>query len=101
MLARSDENQVKRMKARLLAFFQFHGIDKVETLKHKFSITKNGGKQPLLINPDWELEPASAPEQFHKIRVELDTDAIRKAIENGDEVEDCSLAEQGLHLRIR
>ncbi len=100
-LASVDIHSVKRLKARLKAFFEVQGLTKVETSRFKISVAKNGGIQPMLIPDAWEKDPPLAPEQFHRRIIQLDRDAIRTAIEAGETVEGCSLVERGTHLRIK
>ena len=47
-LAGSDNNQAKRLRARLKAFFEISGIKKLETPRFRVSIQANGGSQPLI-----------------------------------------------------
>lgn len=100
-LAQIDTNQTTRMRERLKRFFDLYAIGKVETPRFKLTLAKNGGKAPLLIRDEWRRDPASAPEQFHKHSITLDTDAIRTALENQEAVEGCAIGERGTHLRIR
>jgi len=100
-LANADTHKTGKLRQRLKAFFELHGMEKFETRRHKFTVAKNGGAQPITLNPAWEAEPSAAPEQFHKTKIELDKDAIRAALEAGEVVEDCSLTERGTHLRIK
>jgi len=49
----------------------------------------------------WEEMPATAPEAFHRRVIELDKQAIREALEGGEEINGCAIVERGTHLRIR
>lgn len=100
-LANSDLHKTTALRLRLKSFFEAHGMTKYETGRHKFTVAKNGGQQPIIIQPDWLVEPARAPERFHKVTIELDKDAIRSALLAGEEVEACVLDERGTHLRIK
>lgn len=100
-LAQHDTNRVTRLRARLKAFFELHDITKMETHHHKLTIAKNGGTLPLIVNPVWLADPANAPEQFHKVRIDLDKEAIREALRNDEPVEGCAVGERGTHLRIK
>ncbi|MFN7927106.1 MAG: siphovirus Gp157 family protein [Blastocatellia bacterium] len=100
-LANVDSNKTVRMRLRLKAFFESRGIRKYETALHKFSVAANGGAQPITIKPEWEAEPASAPEAYHKKTIELDKDAIRADLLAGQLIEGCALAPRGTHLRIK
>jgi hypothetical protein len=112
-LAATDANNAKRLKARLQAFFELHGIKKLETARFKLSVQANGGKAPLIVPEQWEREPASAPERYHKVTVSLDRDMIRGDLEAVFDSDDaraeaeklmdagCSIAPRGSHLRVK
>lgn len=101
MQANKNKAAVWRLKARLKEFFQAHDIPKLELGIFTPRIQKNGGLVPLIVPDSWERDPASAPEQFHKIKVELDTQAVRDAIRNDEETYGAQLGERGSHLRLR
>lgn len=61
----------------------------------KFTIAKNGGKQPLKIDTD------NVPDDFVKIIYEPDTDKIRKTLEAGKPLPFAHLEERGVHLNVR
>lgn len=98
-LARIRENRVAAMKARLKMYFEANGITKIETAKHAFTIAGNGGKLPLVI--DENTKPEAAPECFQKVTVDFDQDAIRAALESGEELDFARLGERGTHLRVK
>lgn len=100
-LAGADGNQAKRLKARLKDFFDASGLKKLETPRFRVSIQANGGVLPLHIPPDWDNDPANAPEAFQCRVIQLDRDAIREAIRNDEEAHGASLGERGTHLRIK
>lgn len=96
-LARANENAAKRLKERLLWAFQERGLDKVETPRFVVSVAKNGGKAPL----DIQVAGEQLPPRFQKVTVDADKEAIRKAIESGEDVDGCVLMQRGVSLRIR
>lgn len=100
-LANVDLHKTNALRLRLKAFFESRGTMKFETLRHKFTIAKNGGPVPLTINPAWSLDPAAAPERFHKIKIELDKDAIRAALQSSESIDGCEFTERGKHLLIK
>jgi hypothetical protein len=100
-LAGADANQARRLKDRLKAFFEICGIKKLETPRFRVSIQANGGQSPLVFPPEWEVEPASAPEAFHKVEIKLSREAIREAIRNDEETHGAFLAQRGTRLNIR
>src|SRR5262245_42180642 len=82
-LKRANENGADRLKKRLKAFFELHKIEKLDLKTFKPRIQANGGQSPLILPPVWQDEPASAPEAFHKIKIDLNTLAIRQALSEG------------------
>jgi hypothetical protein len=96
-----DDNMAERLKARLKNYLEICGVSKLETPHFKLNIQKSGGSVALIVPPAWEADAASAPEVFHKIKIELNTTAIREAIRNDEETHGARLAERGTHLRIR
>jgi Gp157 protein len=99
--AGADTNHAKRLKARLKAFLEICGLQKLQTKHFKLSIQANGGVLPLLIPSDWDDDPANAPEAFQRRTIVLDRDAIREAIRNNEETFGAELGERGSHLRVR
>lgn len=99
--AKAQANQAARLKARLKMFMEVQGLAKITTPAHTLAIQTNGGKAPLILPELWRDEPAAAPEAFHRHRIELDTDAIRAALESGTEIDGCAIGQRGTQLRIR
>jgi hypothetical protein len=99
--AGADGDQAKRLRARLKAFLEICGLSKLQTEHFKLSIQANGGILPLIVPREWEIEPAAAPEQFHKVEITLNGTAIREAIRNDEETHGAYLGERGTQLRIR
>ncbi|HEY7184339.1 MAG TPA: siphovirus Gp157 family protein [Blastocatellia bacterium] len=99
--AKHDKNQAERLKARLKAFLEICGLEKLQTEHFKLSIQANGSVLPLIVPPEWGRDPAEAPEAFQKRVIQLDTAAIREAIRNDEETHGASLGERGTQLRIR
>lgn len=100
-LVDTDENTIKRLKTALHNFMLEQGITKLETPLHKLTIAKNGGKAPLVIPEAWRDDPASAPEQYHRPVIHLDTELIRADLAGGEEIPGCAIGERGTHLRIK
>lgn len=101
-LAESDEKAVARLKNRLQWFFERHGLGKIETARFRLGLQNNGGKLPLLITED--AKPEEAEERFHKViptRVEFDKDAVRQALEAGEELPFAKLGERGKRIVIK
>lgn len=95
--AQTDENKVKRLKERLLWFFEAHRIDRLITAHYKPRICGNGGKQPLSV----KVEAEKLPEEFQRHIIEPNTDAIREFLQAGEELEFAELLPRGQHLRIK
>lgn len=77
-LAKTDENNAKRLKERLKYFLDHKEITKIETRLHKLTIAGNGGVQALTLHPDVTENPeAILPKEFQKVTVTPNTDAIR------------------------
>lgn len=100
-LVDTDENTIKRLKTALHNFMLERGVTKIETPLHRLTIAKNGGKPPLVIPETWREDPASAPEQYHRAVIHLDTELIRADLAGGEEIPGCAIGERGTHLRIK
>ncbi|AMA10730.1 siphovirus Gp157 family protein [Picosynechococcus sp. PCC 73109] len=98
-LARSDENKARRLKTLLQTHLQSLEIKRLDTPRHRITLANNGGKAPLILREDLNVE--ALPQRFQKI--ELDTTAIREAIEAGDEeaLEIAHLGQRGQSIRIK
>lgn len=92
-----NENAAKRLKERLLYALQERGIDKVETLRYTITVAKNGGVAPLSV----QVPAEALPPRFQKVTIDADNQAIRAAIDAGEEVDGATLMERGTSLRIR
>lgn len=95
--AQVDENKVRRLKERLLWFFEAQGLQRLVTAHYKPRIQSNGGVQPLAVN----LRPEDLPEEFQRVTVEADNDRIRTFLESGEELEWAELLPRQTHLRIK
>lgn len=72
---------------------------KVKGEKFTWAIQKNGGKAPLVINDG--VMAFSVPERFQLIDFEFDKAEIRKALEDGEELDFARLGERGESLRLK
>ena len=90
------DNNHKRMQERLYESMIATDRRKVQTDLHTFSIVKNGGKLPLIIDPD-----ANIPHKWCKF--EPDKEMIRTALETGNAevLEFAHFGERGEHLTIK
>lgn len=95
-----EENRAKWLKGRLLEFFRTHGLTKVETPLHRFSVARNGGK----LYPVLRVAPAELPERFRFefVTYKANTDDLRDALECGDPEAQAvaEMPQRGFHLRV-
>ena len=94
--AKSIDNEVKHMKETLLMYLKAAGVSKAGDAVIKASIVKNGGQAPLEI----DLIPVDLPEDFQKITIDADKEAIRAALEGGQQLEWARIGERGEHIKI-
>lgn len=95
-LAKADEETVKRLKARLQWFLEDQELDRYETSRFKITLAVNGGHLPVRVS----LPPEHLPQQFQRVTVAADIDAIRTALQQGP-LDFAEFGERGHHLRIR
>ena len=89
------DNHEKRMRTHLLVVMKDTlQQTKIQTDLHTFTICRNGGKQPMEITGE-------VPDNYKRVVYETDTEKIRKALENGEELTFAHLNERGEHLRIK
>lgn len=91
------ENNVTSMKDTIELALRTVGKTKAGGKLFTASIQKNGGKAPLVVT----LQPEELPEEYRKVEYKQDSDAIRKALEEGKELQWACLTERGESLRIR
>lgn len=92
--SKTFENKVKFLKQNLFNFMKETGKTKFTTDLFSFNIAKNGGKQALTIDGD-------VPKEYTKTVIENDTDKIRQALENGENLSFAHLEPRSESLRIR
>lgn len=78
--AAAEKNGAKRLKDRLKLFFEARGLKKLDLGIFKPNVRVNGGVAPLKFPEDWDRDPASAPEAFHKVEIALNTSSIRELV---------------------
>ena len=101
-LARPDENLAKRLKTRLKFFMEnVFQVEKVETLKFRFAVQKNGGAVPVIVEDYYVENSVELPEEFRRVAFEPDLPKIREALEQGRELDFARLGERGTSLRIK
>ena len=92
--AKTRENSIKRMKEMLLYAMDRLGKTEMEAGDFTFKIQKNGGQQPLKIDGE-------VPDNYKKIIYEDDKELIRKALNDGEELEFAHLEPRGRHIVIK
>ena len=92
--ARALENTAKRLKRRLLDDLQKHG----EAVANAgiFKIARQKNSQPTL---KLTIDAEDLPQDFQRITIEADKDAIKEALNAGEEIDGAAL-EDGEHIRI-
>lgn len=88
------ENRVKAMKNAICEAMQIAKVDELNAGKFKIKIKGNGGVEPLKITGD-------VPENYKRIVVENDTELIRKALNEGKELDFAHLEPRGKHIEIK
>ena len=81
------------MMARIKAAMEEMGVTEIEGEYNKAKIVNNGGVLPLKVDGD-------VPESFTKITIEPDNDLIRKALDEGQQLDFAHFEERGTHLKI-
>lgn len=89
------ESNQKRLKDAIKNAMEVLGQNKIKTEKFTFSVSKNGGSQPI------EVDAELLPDNYKKVIVEPDKDLIRKAVESGINVPGVKVLERGTHLTIK
>ena len=87
-------NAIKRMKDALIEAMDAAGVESISAGEYNLKIAKNGGLQPLKIDGE-------VPDNFKKVIYEDDKDLIRKALNDGEELEFAHLEPRGRHLNIK
>lgn len=89
------ENKIDCLKYYYLNHLQYMGKSKVLTNRGTMSVVTAGGKRPLKIDDE-----ESIPNDFKFIVSQIDKDALRKALENGVQVQGAHLGDRGKCLKI-
>lgn len=92
--AKGFENRINVLKQNLFNSMKQTGKTKFATELFSFNIAKNGGKQALTIDGE-------VPVEYTKTIIENDTDKIRQALEEGQELPFAHLEPRGESLRIK
>lgn len=87
----------ERLRDGLQSYLKGKGVKKVHTPNHDFSVCKNGGKQSIEITAD----VYDIPQEYCIFVPKPNNELIRKALEDGQELEFARFKERGEHLRIK
>jgi len=101
-LVGADVARAGRMKDALKVFMQVNGYKRFETDRYRVSLVNNGGKVPLVVQPD--VDPSQLDEQYQRVipaKIELDRDAVRKELESGGDLVFAKLGERGQRISIK
>lgn len=93
------EANVDRIKTAMMESMRAVGKTKAGGDIFTVSIQKNGGKAPLIIRDGVNAD--LLPDAFKRVTVDFNKDAIREALENGEDIDFAVLGERGESLRIR
>ena len=88
------KNSIKRMKEMLLKAMNAAQIKKLDAGAFTIAVSKNGGKQPMIIDGD-------VPDNFKRIIYEDDKELIRKHLEDGEVLNFARLLPRGEHISIK
>ena len=72
---------------------QIAKVDELNAGKFKIKVKGNGGVEPLRIT-------GTVPDNYKRIVVENDTELIRKALEEGKDLDFAHLEPRGKHIEI-
>ncbi|MCW5940675.1 MAG: siphovirus Gp157 family protein [Fimbriimonadaceae bacterium] len=96
-LAKSDLNRAQRVREFLLGYLRSRGVDRMDTPRYRLSVAANGGLAPIRIS----LPADELPEEYRRTQYTADLDAIRNALERGEQLQWAMVGERGVSLRIR
>lgn len=91
------ENNAKNIKQRLFDAMKTTGKEKFKTILFSFSIAKNGGKIPVIV----DVDTAELPDDLVTITEKPNLDAIAAFLEKNPESKFAHFGERGESLRIK
>jgi len=98
---KTREGRIEWLKGRMKAYLELRGKDRIVTdTLGEVKLQTNGGKLPI-VPEGWAdgLDPATIDSQFRKLAV--NTEAVRAALEGGEELPFAKLGERGKHIRLK
>ena len=90
------QNGIDRMKQSLYNSMKEIGKEKFKTELFSFTIAKNGGKTPVVIEDEGQV-----PMEYQVASYSVDKNKIREELESGKELSFAKLGQKGESLRIR
>ena len=93
--ANTIKNNSDRMKNTLIQSMQLTGHKTAGNLL-KATVANNGGKLPLIVDENAEL-----PEKYQKVEIKPNNEAIREALDKGEELPFAHFGERGVHINIK
>lgn len=93
------EARAERIKETLMKSMNAIGRKKIQTATHTFTVSKNGGKIPVVIS--LFATANDVPDEFRNVKYDFNKDAIREALEAGEILDFAELGERGESLRIK
>jgi len=92
--AKARDNALNRMKDLILKTMDSAQIKKLDAGAFTIAVSKNGGKQPMIIDGE-------VPDNFKRIIYEDDKELIRKHLEDGEVLNFAKLLPRGEHISIK
>ena len=93
---RVRKNAKERIKTRIMQAMQAMGVNELAAGDVKFKLQNAGGQLPLIVDED-----ATVPERFTKITIANDNALIRKALEDGEQLDFARFGERSRVLKIK
>ena len=96
--AKTKGNDIARIRQTLEYAMQALDVKELAGGMFKFTLQKNGGKQPMTVD-----ESAPIPDEYWQVETvkHLDKELIRAALEDGEELPFAKLEERGESLRLK
>ena len=93
-----DNNLARNLNGYLLQHLSVNNINKLRTTDYNISISKNGGKQPVVVDP---VDPDTLPDDLTVTERKVNKNAVRDRLLAGEKLSFARLGDRGQHLRIK
>jgi len=90
------KNTQNRLKSAVQFYMETAELKKIEAGAFTFSVCKNGGKAPLLM----DCLPEELPEKYQIKLVTANKDELRKALECQEKIDGVKLGKRGVHVKV-